>query len=233
MIITLIVFLAILTQATVGFGLALVSMPLLVAVVGIKTATPLVALIATVAELVILGRYWRSIQFQSIKPLIISSVIGIPLGVFILREVDEAIITPILGVVILGYALYALFSPRLPRLAGRAWAYGFGFIGGILGGAYNTSGPPVIIYGSCRRWPPDEFKGNIQGYFIPITLLVLAVHGVSGNYTTAVWQNFLWAIPGIILGLIGGFFLSGRLDPHRFRKIVLILLLFLGLRLLF
>lgn len=233
MIITLIVFLAILTQATVGFGLALVSMPLLVAVLGIKTATPLVALIATVAELVILGRYWRSIQFQSIKPLIISSVIGIPLGVFILREVDAAIITPILGVVILGYALYALFSPRLPRLAGRAWAYGFGFIGGILGGAYNTSGPPVIIYGSCRRWPPDEFKGNLQGYFIPVTLLVLVVHGVSGNYTTAVWQNFLWAIPGIILGLIGGFFISGRLDSNRFRKIVLILLVFLGLRLLF
>ncbi len=233
MIITLIVFLATLTQAAVGFGLALVSMPLLAAVVGIRTATPLVALIAAVAELVILGRYWRSIQFQSIKPLIISSVIGIPLGVFILREVDEAIITPILGVVILGYALYALFSPRLPRLAGRAWAYGFGFIGGILGGAYNTSGPPVIIYGSCRRWPPDEFKGNIQGYFIPITLLALAAHGVSGNYTTAVWQNFLWAIPGIILGLIGGFFISGRLDPGRFRKIVLILLVILGMRLLF
>ncbi|NKQ36642.1 MAG: sulfite exporter TauE/SafE family protein [Chloroflexi bacterium] len=233
MIITLIVFLALLVQATTGFGLALVSMPLLVAVVGIKTATPLVALIATAAELVILARYWRSIQFQSIKPLIISSVIGIPLGVFILREVDAAIITPILGVVILGYALYALFSPRLPRLAGRAWAYGFGFIGGILGGAYNTSGPPVIIYGSCRRWPPDEFKGNLQGYFIPVTLLVLVVHGVSGNYTTAVWQYFLWAIPGIILGLIGGFFISGRLDPNRFRKIVLILLVFLGLRLLF
>ncbi|HID54222.1 MAG TPA: sulfite exporter TauE/SafE family protein [Anaerolineae bacterium] len=233
MIVTLIVFLAILTQATVGFGLALISMPLLVAVLGIKTATPLVALIATAAELVILGRYWRSIQFQSIKPLIISSVIGIPLGVFILREVDAAIITPILGVVILGYALYALFSPRLPRLVGRAWAYGFGFIGGILGGAYNTSGPPVIVYGSCRRWPPDEFKGNLQGYFIPVTLLVLVVHGVSGNYTTAVWQNFLWAIPGIILGLIGGFFISGRLDPARFRKVVLILLLFLGLRLLF
>ncbi len=233
MIITLIVFLAILTQATVGFGLALVSMPLLVAVLGIKTATPLVALIATAAELVILGRYWRSIQFQSIKPLIISSVIGIPLGVFILREVGEAIITPILGAVILAYALYALFSPRLPQLAGRAWAYGFGFIGGILGGAYNTSGPPVIIYGSCRRWPPDEFKGNLQGYFIPVTLLVLVVHGVSGNYTTAVWQNFFWAIPGIILGLIGGFFISGRLDPGRFRKIVLILLVILGLRLLF
>lgn len=76
------------------------------------------------------------------------------------------IVTAFLGVVIVAYALYALFNPTLPELAQRSWAYGFGFAGGVLSGAYNTSGPPVVIYGTCRCWQPAEFKSNLQGYFL-------------------------------------------------------------------
>ena len=41
----------------------------------------------------------------------------------------------------------------------------FGFFAGILGGAYNTNGPPVVIYGSLRKWSPATFRATLQGYF--------------------------------------------------------------------
>lgn len=47
----IIVFVAIFVQAVTGFGLALVSMPLLVLALDIQVASPLVALIGGVAEL--------------------------------------------------------------------------------------------------------------------------------------------------------------------------------------
>ncbi len=232
MIVTLIIFFAIFVQSTAGFGMALVSMPLLVGAIGVGTATPMVALIGITAEIFLLRRYWQSLSFTAVKRLSIASVIGIPLGVYVLRTVDGRVVTTILGVIVTAYALYALFAPRLPRLRQPGWAYGFGFMGGVLSGAYNTSGPPVIIYGTCQRWDPATFKGNLQAYFSINSLFTLTAHLVSGNFTAVVWQNYLWALPGIALGLILGKLVDGRLPPDKFRQGVLVLLILLGIRLI-
>lgn len=232
MIVTLIVFFAIFVQSASGFGLALVSMPLLVSAIGVGTATPMVALIGLTAEIFLLRRYWHALNFAAVKRISFASILGIPLGVFVLRTVDGRIVTIILGIVVTGYALYALFAPRLPQLRQSGWAYGFGFVGGVLSGAYNTSGPPIIIYGTCRRWEPAAFKGNLQAYFFINSLFTLTAHALSGNFTAVVWQNYLWALPGIGLGLVVGRLVDGRLPPDTFRKGVLILLILLGIRLM-
>ena len=233
MLIILIVFIAIFTQTVSGFGLALVSMPLLVAVLGIQTAAPLVALIAVVAEFILLLRYRADLNLRAVSRLVLASLIGIPVGVYLLRRVDVNVVTAVLGIIVVGYALYALFAPRLPQLASQAWAYGFGFTAGILGGAYNTSGPPVIIYGDCRAWPPAAFKSNLQGFFLVNSIVVIATHAASGNLTPEVWRNFLIALPAIFLALIAGFSLDRYINPHRFRQIVLVLLILLGASLIF
>lgn len=232
MIVMLIIFFAIFVQAAAGFGLALVSMPLLVSVIGVGTAAPLVAVVAVTAEIFLLRRYWQDLNFSAVKRLCLASIVGIPLGVYVLGAIDGRIITIILGIIVTGYALYALFTPWLPQLHQPGWAYGFGFLGGVLGGAYNASGPPVIIYGTCRRWEPKRFKGNLQGYFILISLFTLTAHAVTGNLTAVVWQNYLWALPGIGLGLLLGRWVDGRLSPEKFRTGVLLLLVVLGIQLI-
>ena len=232
MIVALVIFFAIFVQAASGFGLALVSMPLLVGLIGVRTATPLVAMVAITAEIFLLFRYRHALSFTAVKRLSLASILGIPLGVTILREVDGGIITTVLGIIVTGYAVYALSTPHLPLLRQPGWAYGFGFLGGILSGAYNTSGPPVIIYGTCRRWEPDAFKGNLQAYFLLNSLFTLAAHMISGNFTAVVWQNYLWALPGIGVGLVVGRLLDDRLNSVQFRKVVLALLIILGIRLI-
>ncbi|WP_420640868.1 sulfite exporter TauE/SafE family protein [Candidatus Leptofilum sp.] len=232
MIVTLIIFLAIFVQSASGFGLALVSMPLLVGVVDVETATPLVAVVAITTEIFMLRRYWQDLNFTAVKRLTLASIIGIPLGVYMLGNVNARIITTMLGILVTSYATYALVSPRLPKLSQPGWAYGFGFVGGVLSGAYNASGPPIIVYGTCRRWQPAEFKGNLQGYFFLNSLVTLAAHTLNGGFTAVVWQNYLWALPGIGLGLVLGRLVDGRVSPERFRQGVLILLILLGIRLI-
>jgi uncharacterized membrane protein YfcA len=233
MLVSLVIFLAVFVQSSIGFGFALISMPLLVGILGIQVSAPLVAFLAFAAEIFILIRYRKGLNLRVVSQLTIAALIAIPLGVLALRRIDERIVTTLLGIILVGYALYALFSPRLPQLASRAWAYGFGFAAGMLGGAYNTPGPPVIIFGNCRGWPPAEFKGNLQGFFMVNSFAVVAVHLFSGNYTLDVWQNVLWAVPGLIVGLITGFGLSKRMNADLFRKIVLVLLIILGIQLIF
>lgn len=236
--IALIIFTAIFTQSSVGFGLALVSMPLLAATVGIRVATPLVALVGLTAEGLLLYHYRAALNLQAVKRLTLASLIGVPVGVWAFSGVSEAVILPLLGAVITGYALYALFAHRLParmalpRLEHARWADGFGLVAGVLSGAYNTPGPPVIIYGNCRRWQPAEFKSNLQGFFIVNSTIVVLAHLVAGNFTSDVMQAYAVSLPAILLGALGGFALDGRLEPRRFHRVVLFALVGLGVSLI-
>lgn len=224
----IIVFFAIFTQSVTGFGLALVSMPLLTALLGIQTAAPLVALFGIVAEVILLIYYRHAFNLKVVWRLAITSVVGIPLGVWALQNVDEQIVLTVLGLIVSGYALYALLNLRLPAIKQPVWAYSVGFVAGILGGAYNTAGPPVIVYGNCRQWPPAEFKSNLQGFFLLNGALILVTHILANNYTADVWRNSLVAFPAMAAGLLAGLFLANRISAQVFRKIVLWLLLALG-----
>lgn len=227
-----VVFLAIFTQSLTGFGLALVSMPLLAAALGIQTAAPLVALVALLAELILLIYFRQALNLSVVWRLALASVFGVPVGVLALRRLDEGVILAALGLVVAGYALYALLNLRLPALDGSLWAYLAGFLAGVLGGAYNTSGPPVIIFGHSRGWPPAGFKANLQGFFLVNSVVILAAHLWAGNVTAAVWGHLLVSLPAIGLGLWAGLSLDRRIDPAAFRRLVLVVLLLLGIRLL-
>ena len=78
----LVVFLAVFTQSLSGFGVALVAMALLPALIGIQVATPLVALIALVLEAVLVFRYRQSIGISRRLEYRLGCCGWNPLGVF-------------------------------------------------------------------------------------------------------------------------------------------------------
>jgi uncharacterized protein len=229
----LVVFLAAFTQSLSGFGLALVAMALLPLVISLQIATPLVALVAVAIESVLIFRYREALVVRDIWRVVLAALIGIPLGALWLSRVNERLSLGVLGLVVAGYAVYALTGARLPRLAHPVWAYLTGLVGGLLGGAYNTSGPPVIVYADCRGWPREVFKSNLQGYFIVSSTVVLLSHASIGNLTAPVWRLFWSSVPFLVVGLLAGFVLDRWLKPEAFRRVVLALLVVMGMRLLF
>jgi uncharacterized protein len=220
------------TQSLTGFGVALVTMAMLPPVLGLQIATPLVALVAIALEFLMLIRYRASLKFKSISGLLLSSLIAIPAGVLYFRRLDEEIALFLLGLVITLYALYALTEFRLPELKHPGWAWLFGLLSGLLGGAYNTSGPPVIVYGNCRRWSPQEFKSNLSGFFLAESSVVVSTHWAGGNLTSDVWFFFLISLPALLVGFLAGQGMDKWLNPETFRRIVLVLLAILGARLM-
>jgi uncharacterized protein len=145
-------------------------MPLLAVIVGMQTATPLVALVASTIAFTILLRSWRQVDMGAAWRLIVSTIVGIPIGLFFLKSAPERIAEIVLGVVLVGFGLYNLFTLQLPTLKSERWSYLFGFLAGVLGGAYNTNGPPVVIYGVLQKWDPKRFWATLQGLSWPKTL---------------------------------------------------------------
>jgi hypothetical protein len=227
-----VILLAVFIQTVTGFGAGLLAMAFLPALLGVRTAAPLVVLVACTLELFLIIRLRAHFNFNAVWRLMLAALLGIPLGVWLLRVLSERLLLLVLGAVIACYALYGLFNLRLPKLEGAGWAYLAGFLSGLLGGAYSVSGPPAIIYGTCQEWAPDEFKSNLQGFFLVGDGLTILNHAIVGNLTPLVWTNYWWSLPVIALGLAAGAALDRVLNPQLFRTLVLVLLVLMGVELM-
>ncbi len=199
-------FVSTFVRSSLGFGDALVAMPLLTLVVGLKTATPTVALVATTISITILAKNWKIADLKATFRLVLSSFIGIPVGLVLLKGINEDFMKALLGAILILYGLYNLLKPHLKKISGSfGLAILFGFIAGVLGGAYNTNGPPIVIYGTLRRWAPDHFRATMQSYLLPTGFLILMGHGLSGLWTTQVFKYYILSLPIVLLAIyIGG-----------------------------
>lgn len=103
---------------------------------------------------------------------------------------------------------------------------------GLLGGAYNANGPPVVVYATLNRWPPQTFRATLQGYFLPTGTLIMLGHGLSGLWSRQVFVLFALALPCVLLGISLGAALHRRVDPARFERLLYSLLIALGLLML-
>lgn len=227
-----VLFLSTFMRSALGFGDALIAMPLLVLVVGLQIAAPLVALVATTIALVILWRQWQVVDFRTTWRLIVSLGLGIPLGLVLLKDISESLMQALLGVLLIGFSLYSLLEPRFElREDPSGWVYGFGFVAGVLGGAYNTLGPLVVVYGHLRRWSPERFRATLQSCFFPAYLLIVVGHGISGLLTANVLLLYALSLPVVMVAI----FLGGRfhacLPPAQFIRTVNLVLLVMGLML--
>lgn len=229
-----IVFLAVFTQTISGFGMGLIMMPVISAVYGLDEARPLVTLLGSTVQIIILFRLWHSIQIRTLGVMALLGLVGIPAGNWLAESntLSESTMLTMLSAIVIGYALYALILPQLPQLATDRWSGVAGFLSGLMTGAYNVGGPPVVIYADVRRWTPEVTRGNLQVFFLMKGLVLVVTHALSQNFTQPVVNHYLIALPIALLGLVLGLLSYKYIDVDRFRQIVLILLLVMGLNIL-
>ena len=227
-LVLVILFLSTFIRSALGFGDALIAMPLLALVIGIQVATPLVAMGASTIAFTILLKSWRKVEIKAAWRLVIATWIGIPLGILFLKAAPEILVKSLLGILLMGFGAYNLFVPDLPKLLNEKWAFVTGLIAGILGGAYNTNGPPVVIYGILRRWNPEKFRATLQGYFLPTGLAILITHGLAGMWTTQVVRLYGYSIPVIIGAVLLGEKVNLLIPQGKFDKIIYGFLVVIG-----
>lgn len=223
-----ILFMAAFVQSVSGFGSALVSMAFLSALIGVRVAAPLFAVCGVLLEIVLLIRFRQELSLRDIWKVVLASILGVPFGVILLGRVSERIALAVLGLILISYSIHALMGKRLPQSDHFSLPWLAGFLGGMLGGAYNTSGPPMILYADTQAWEPERFKSNLQGYFIVNSLQVVLGHYLAGNFQPEVLRWLPYAIPAIAAGLLAGALLDRHIPPLLFRRIVLVLLIVMG-----
>ncbi len=211
-----IILLATTIRSAFGFGEALIAVPLLALIMPVEVAAPLAVLLSITVAAVVVAQDWRDIHFRSAWRLLAATLLGIPAGLLLLIAAPEPIVKGILGAIIIAFSAWSLARPRPAELSRDALAYPFGFAAGVLGGAYGMNGPPLVIYGTLRRWSPQQFRATLQGYFLPASMLGMAGYWASGLWTAEVTRTYLISLPIALAAILLGRFINRRMTGTAF-----------------
>jgi uncharacterized membrane protein YfcA len=190
--------------------------PLLALILPVGVAAPVAVLVSITVAAIVVVQDWRAIHMRSAVRLVLATVVGTPLGLVLLVVAPERAVKTILAGFIIGFSSYMLAGGRRTTAIGEGSAWLFGFLAGVLGGAYGMNGPPLVIYGTMRRWSPPDFRATLQGYFLPASLLVMTGYWVTGLWVPAVTHYYLLSLPGVVAAVSLGRLVNRRLHPERF-----------------
>jgi hypothetical protein len=230
LLVLLIVFFATMVRSAFGFGEGLVAVPLLALCIPLKVAAPLVVLLSiTIAAIVVL-QDWKMIHLRSTGWLFFSTLLGIPLGLLLLTSSHQGIVKAALGMILIAFSAYSLAgrAPLELKQDHRGWLFICGFFAGVLGGAYGMNGPPLAIYGAMRRWSAQHFRGTLQGYFLPASIVGMGGYWLAGLWVPDVTHYYLLTLPVALLGVFLGRAINRRLHGEAFLKYVYLGLVGLG-----
>jgi uncharacterized protein len=227
----LVIFVASFVMGLTGFGIALVAMAFLPWLMEPATAIIVLTIYALVFSLVVMVELRRHITPRPLVDLFVGTIVGTPLGVWLLASLPVSALNRLIGLVLVAVVVLEHYR-ALPALSGRGWALGAGFLAGVIGGAVGTPGPPVIVYATTQQWTPRTLKANIMTFFVVNQGVILLGYWWAGLLTRAVLTaTAVFAAPAVA-GALLGIAAFGRLDAAVFRRIVFALLLVSGLLLL-
>lgn len=219
--------LAAFTQGVSGFGFGMVSMATLPLVLGIKEAVPVVAAFSMMLNIVLAVKLWDAMDIRKLAPLLIGGVLTVPVGVLFLREADPQLLRGVLGVLVVGFAVWLGLEGAVKERS-KLWGLVAGMAGGVLGGAFNMSGPPAVAYVSSKPWEPRQVRATLQAFFTPLVGVQVALFISSGLITLDTVKLNLSLLPALVVGALVGDRLASRIPADRFRVLVRVLLGVLG-----
>lgn len=224
-----VVFVAAFTQGVVGFGFGLVTMALLPLFISERFAVPFVAIYCLGVAALIAWQLRQHVRWGRALPLLIGTALGVPLGVLALQVANPITIKLVLGVTLIAYSAWALFATieARERHIPVGWAWLAGAASGVLG-AFNTGGPPAVVYTTLRNWDKDATKSTLQVVFLLTSVIQLVGFAWTGMLTGDVLVKNAIMAPAIVLGVVLGHILYRRIDQLTFKRALLAVLLLVG-----
>jgi len=222
-----------LVQGMTGFAYSVVALSFWAWVLKPEVAAPLTVLGALTGQLTTLLTVRRGFTWGRIAPFVFGGLFGVPIGVFILHNIDPLRFRLVLGVLFTLYGVYGLAAPETQKLkiGGRGLDAVIGGIGGALGGLGGLSGSVPAIWTQLRGWKRDLRRATMQVYNIAIHCLTLTIYSRTHALNATSWKLYAITAPLLLLASLYGARIYKRVSERGFARLVLVLICASGLTL--
>ena len=179
----------------VGFGSALVVIPLLSLAIGPRAAIPLHALLEVVAVVQLMPAAVREADRTLVLPVVAALVVALPLGAWVLVTSDPKVIQVAISIVVLAMVALIASKWRLGTAPGPRLSLLAGGISGFVQGSVGVGGPPLVALALSKADPPDTTRGNIVALLAAIVIIAWPTLWAYGLFTRDIIAATLAGIP--------------------------------------
>ncbi|MEM7253342.1 MAG: sulfite exporter TauE/SafE family protein [Pseudomonadota bacterium] len=172
----------------VGFGGAVVSVPILSVVLGPVIAVPVANLMALPAIFQLLPAALRHGEVNVVLPLSVGVFLAAPIGCFMLVSIDDAAMKIIISTLVLLLVFMMWRQWTIPGAHRRDVLFVAGTVGGLVQGSSGIGGPPVVAMAMSRNSSPEATRGNVLGIMTTVTVASLAPLAYFGLFN---WDNLV------------------------------------------
>lgn len=202
-----------------GFGSALIYIPLTSAVFGPQMAAVTFVMMDLITAFPFLRAVGPRAAWREVLPLAAAAACGVQAGTLVLRFADP---------INLRWAV-CVFVALVVVVLASGWRYhnrptlwltlGVGLLSGMIGGAAQISGPPVIVYWLGGIHAPDVLRANFLWYFTLFNVAATITYAWYGLITAQALAIMVLITPVCVFGMWFGSKLFPYASERTYRRI--------------
>jgi uncharacterized membrane protein YfcA len=212
-----------------GFGFALIAAPMLLFFLEPKAVVITIIIIGPTLAILILRESWNHLRLKQLLLLAIGSILGVPIGAYILSNTPSTLLKPVIAalVVIFAVPLALGYSHRFKE---EKIIFSIsGFISGILASSASLAGPPVVLLLLNQGWEKESLRATLAAYFLFTGMITLTALSIARVLSSEFVLSAFTYLPAAFFG----FFLGRKVIPYLkaevFRRIAAIIVIMAAL----
>ena len=210
-------------------GIDMLNVTLMAIVFGGKASTGIVLPLLCAADIMAVTYYHRHCRWKYFWKLVPWMMIGILIGVFAGRDLNEYYFRKVMAVIII-ITVIIIVAMELHKSVtvptNKAFAASMGLISGFTTMLGNLAGAFSNIYFLALRLPKNDFIGTAAWVFLAMNLFKLPFQVFYWkNITSYSLKTDLVLLPALIAGFWAGLKIVEKIRDDNYRKVVIVLTL--------
>ncbi len=225
------IFFGFFVQSVIGFAGALIAMPILLLVIGLTDAVTYVTIFYCFSSAYLVAKEWKNIDKKIVLSIILSSLVGVAIGTWVLTFGNPKFLKKALGVFILLYVTYTYFDKKEKRNWSKL-EFLFGFLGGFSATLFSIGGPMYVII--VKNITPNVkiFRATMFGVLGVVTYMRIPALVIGGLLNSTHLYYSLFIFPFFVFSIYLGKKMYTVLNEATLKKGLLVLLIISGFMLI-
>ena len=232
LILTIGIFVGFYVQTVIGFAGSLMALPILLFAIKLPDAIAYISIFYLFSSIFLIRKEYKNNDKKIILKLATASIIGILTGILVLTFSNPIVLKKALGIFILFYVGYVLFSKKKVIL-NNGGIISFGVMAGFFSGVFSSGGPlhAICIENSAKNM--KVFRATMIGISGIVSLTRVPALAVSGILNFSHLKMALLVFPFFLFAQFLGKRTFTKINENVFKKSLLVLLSISGIMLIF